>query len=114
MTDITKLSKEFCKQNGYCEEHCPGESCDYVNCIDFSDARNVLGVCMKWEDWNQFLTSLGRFSTDGVSYDIQYDISCILRDYITDRTGKLLRLAVEWRRKHKFNQSTYTEHEATT
>jgi len=116
MNDITELSKEFCEQNGICW-HEPVNMTEVwlpMNCKaswicskcgkryteddqpDFTDARNVLDVVMKRKDAHEFIGSIATsltVSPQGCEYQIPVEL-------VRDLTGKLLKLAVEWRREH--------------
>lgn len=62
---------------------------------DFSDAREVLKVMMEREDFLDFITKICHLSTDGVSYDVQYDIKTFAC-YILNTTGLLRDEAIKW------------------
>jgi hypothetical protein len=113
MNNITELSREFCRQNnlpwdevvdsdGYCScgqyhssplAYLMGAKCPRT--ADFTDARNVLDVCRGWKDYRLFMATLQYGPDQGVEA-IDWDGSIDV-DLITDRTGKLLRMAVEWK-----------------
>ena len=106
MNDITELSKEFCRQNEI-REHKQDQDAPWL-CVcgvpfhgvtqipDFTDARNVLDVVMKRKDAREFIGSIAtslKVSPQGCEYQIPVEL-------VRDLTGKLLKLAVEWRREH--------------
>jgi hypothetical protein len=106
MNDITALSREFCEQNEI-REHKQDQDAPWL-CVcgapfhgvtqipDFSDARNVLDVVMKRKDAHEFIGSIAtslKVSPQGCEYQIPVEL-------VRDLTGKLLKLAVEWRREH--------------
>lgn len=66
---------------------------------DFKDTRTVLQLAMEMEmkDYHAFLTSILHLSSDGVSYDVQYEIEQFSK-LITDQTGQLAKLLLEWLR----------------
>lgn len=68
---------------------------DHPNPDFTADPTLVLVEMRKREDWLDFISFVGKFSTDGVSYDVQYDVSQFV-DLILDRSGKLAEMASEW------------------
>lgn len=86
-------AEKFAKQNGIewvkWSKECGGEYC-YLNgkqCT-FQHPEEVLAVCMKWDDYKEFLI-------DGLQKSRWLEIDEFVETYITT-PGKLLSAAVEW------------------
>jgi len=78
--------KPLCKNGIYLIE-------EHLN-PDLLDARVVVDICKGWNDWYVFLSSLIPPGTDVI------EAVEIIIDLMQDRTGKMLRAAVKWRREH--------------
>jgi hypothetical protein len=101
---ITELSKRFAEQNKI-DLHTwrtigtDKKVYDHSN-PDLTLAQNVLDICVEWPDWEEFSIAHGSFSHWHEIAGNKY-VCWLNLDYIQDRTGKLLRLVVEWRDEHK-------------